>query len=326
MRSFRALSLILVGISAASQCSACSVVYGQFDAGPELRVRVVSPKGFPASGLRVDLGDYHATTDKDGIAFFHNVEPGSWSLGIDHDAGVPDGAGVKVTRDGPAGVIVPLTWPSIEPLLTRSLRGTLRGSDYSPGRPQAEISLDLLEGISGKILKSAQTSDHSEFHFDDIAPGLYFLHLKPSGISGWSGLVAVSVASDASADHLDIDLGWTSCGLAYADRSRCPESDLHVGGLRGQVLDPSGAALSGADILISDGSEKPIQTRADREGRFESSLALPGSYELVVKMPGFQPLRTRLTVDPVDARAQNLALNVQLGLLFAGSCSYAKAQ
>jgi hypothetical protein len=112
---------------------------------------------------------------------------------------------------------VPLKWPSIAPVLVRSLKGRMRGPDYLPGQSQPRLSLDLLEGSSGQRLKSLQTTDRGEFDFESAAPGLYFLSLK-SGLRGWSGeqitgLVAVAVDHGAPADHLDVDLGSTSCGL-----------------------------------------------------------------------------------------------------------------
>src|SRR5258706_109790 len=135
--------------------------------------------------------------------------------------GIFDGADLEVKLDGPSDVTVPLKWPSIAPILVRSLRGTIRGPDYLPGQSQQRLSLDLLEGSSGRRLQSLQTNDSSEFNFESAAPGLYFLSLRPSGLRGWSGeqitgLVAVALDRSAPTDHLDVDLGWTSCGLWYA--------------------------------------------------------------------------------------------------------------
>src|SRR5260370_37694789 len=119
------------------------------------------------------------------------------------------------------------------------------------------LSLALLEGISGLHLKSIQTTQSGEFSFVNVAPGLYFLRLNPSGLKGWSGepitgLIAVAVDSSAPADHLDLELGWTSCGLTYTDRNKCSPSDLQVEQLCGQVHDTSGAVIPGADILLFD--------------------------------------------------------------------------
>jgi len=102
----------------------------------------------------------------------------------------------------------------------------MRGPDCAPGNAQARLSLDLLEGISGKLVKSTQTSDAGEFRFEGVAPGIYLLNLKPSGLRAWSGeeitgAMAVTVDQSAPEDHLDVDFGWTSCGFSYGDRSRC---------------------------------------------------------------------------------------------------------
>src|SRR5205814_1388096 len=146
----------------------------------------------------------------------------------------------------------------------RSLKGTMHGWDYVPGQSQPRLSLDLLEGSSGRLLKSVQTADTGEFSFEGAAPGLYFLSLRPSGLRAQSGepitgLIAVAVDHGAPTDHLDIDLGWTSCGLWYADRNKCPQPDLNIAQLSGQVLDVTGAAISGATILLFDHTQTLVE-------------------------------------------------------------------
>src|SRR5580658_8353524 len=106
------------------------------------------------------------------------------------------------------------------------LRGRYGGLTILPRHSQPRFSLDLLEGTTGRRLKGAQTNDSGEFDFESAASGLYFLSLKPSGLRGWSGeqisgLIVVAVDRTAPSENLDIDLGWTSCGLQYTDQSKC---------------------------------------------------------------------------------------------------------
>ncbi|HET9320182.1 MAG TPA: carboxypeptidase-like regulatory domain-containing protein, partial [Bryobacteraceae bacterium] len=147
---------------------------------------------------------------------------------------------------------------------------------------------------------------------------------------GWSGepitgLVAVAVDHGAAADHLDVDLGWTSCGLWYADRSQCPQSDLQVEQLSGQVLDASGAAIPDAKILLFDPGETLVERlQSDNAGKFTSPHSLVGTYQLVVSSAGFTPLRRTLHAEPTGNPTRTSALTVQLGVF--GSCSAADLQ
>lgn len=317
-------------ITIIGRCGACTLVYLPVQVGPTFRVRV-EDRGHPVGGLRVKIGSDRADgnrtvtdTDENGFARFSAVPPGSYHLSVDQDdAGIPDGAALDVKLDGPTDVTVPLKWPSTAPVLVRSLNGTMHRPDYLPGQSQPRLSLDLLEGISGRKLESLQTSDTGEFSFENGAPGLYFLRLKPSGLKGWSGeeitgLVAVAVDPGAPTDHLDVDLGWTSCGLWYADRSQCPQSNLRIEQLSGQVLDTSGAAISEATILLFDPAETLVERlRSDREGKFTSPHQFTGTYQLVVSRPGFTSLRRTLRAGPTGLSA----LTVKLAVF--GGCSSA---
>ena len=314
------------------RCGACTVVYRSVQVGPSFRVRV-EDQGRPVKGLRVAIVRYQGgngaatVTDKNGLAFFRDIQPGSYHLSADHDVGIGDGAELEVKLNGPPDVTVPLRWPSIAPVLVRSLKGTIRGPDYFPGQSQQRLSLDLLEGRSGQRLKSLQTTDSGEFNFESAAPGLYFLSLKPSGLKGWSGdqitgLIAVAIDPHAPTDHLDVDLGWTSCGLWYADRNQCSQGDLKIEQLSGQVLDASGAVIPDAKILLFDSGGTLIERlQSDGAGKFTSPHSLAAAYELVVSRAGFTPLHRTVHAEPTGNSKSLSSLIVKLGV--AGSCSTA---
>ncbi len=214
MRSLRAP--ILVTVLAIGRCVACTIVYPTYDVGPDFQVRVESD-GRPAVGVRVDLGPYHALTDKGGIAVFRRIPEGAFSVGIDHDAGIPDRPGVKVKRNGPANATIPLRWPSLKAVSARKLRGRLRFS-----YPDSEaIALELLEGISGRVLASQRTSGHGEFEFRGFGPGLYFLRLReyPGG-----GLIALSLDPSATSDQMDIAFGFTSLRIRIRRPRQVPSN------------------------------------------------------------------------------------------------------
>ncbi len=193
------------------------------------------------------------------------------------------------------------------PVLVRSIQGTIRGPDYVPGHAQPKLSLDLLVASSGEALQTLHTNEKGEFHGPDVPPGLYFLRLT-SGLTGWSGeqitgLILVDVVSDSRTDHLDLDLGWSSCGLSYADASNCPRTELHLEQLAGEVLDAAGVGIPRAKIVLVNSAGVIVeQLLSDEAGKFHSSHPLAGAYELVVSSAGFTTYRRTLHMQRTGAR------------------------
>lgn len=310
-------------VAITGHCWACTIAYTSVPVvGPDFRVRV-EDRGRPVEGLRLKITGSQAVTDKNGIASFLGVPPGPYLVSKDLDTGMA-GVPLNVKLDGAADIVLPMKWPNIAPVVVRSLEGMIRGPGYLPGETQPKLSLDLLEAISGKLLKNLQTTDSGEFNFESDGPGIYFLRLNPSGLTGGSseemtGLIAVAVDHSAPTDHLDLDLGWTSCGLWYADAGQCPQDDLQIAELSGKVVDTRGAAIEDASIVLLDLAGKLVaRLKSDRMGKFTSGLPT-GSYQLVVSRAGFTPLRR--TVHKADSSRGLSPLTVKLGPF--GSCTVA---
>ena len=162
----------------------------------------------------------------------------------------------------------------------------------------------------------AGCADHLGTRFPS---GLYFLRLSSSEFRS-GGVIAVAVEPNAAADDLDVDLGWTSCGLFYAEQNTCPQSELRLGHLAGRVGDAAEASIPDAEILLLDPAGVLLQrTRSDRAGNFASLPLADGAYQLVVRSAGFTPLRRTLTL---DSESDGSHLEVLLGV--AGLCSDAR--
>ena len=321
--SMKRWAVVLALIPMAGPTLACTVVYRGVVVGSNFRVKV-EDRGHPVKGLAVQLsrtgaGKIQAVTDKNGLALFRNVPPGAYHLNAHHDAGIPDGAEIEVKAERSSEVTVPLRWPSATLVTVASLKGILHLPDQIPGLPQAPIPLQLLEGVSGRKLRTANTDENGAFEFPGVGSGLYFLRL--TGLAGLDGVIPISVEPSVATASLDLDLGWTSCGLFYSDRRQCPQTDLHVDRLAGRVVDPTGAAIPGAEVLLSDVSGKLMQRlRNQNTGEFGSLRPADGTYQLAVRANGFTTLRRTLIVDPNGASS----LEVRLGVL--GLCSDTKAQ
>ena len=80
--------------------------------------------------------------------------------------------------------------------------------------------------------------------------------------------------------------------------------------LRGQVADPSGAAISGASVIMTPAAGSPIVVQSNGQGAYEFKTLPAGKYILTVAAPGF----TLYENDSVVIADQPLRLNVSLAI------------
>lgn len=307
---------------------ACTIAVEAVEVGNEFRVRVTD-RGQPVKGLRMILAAYGSSgsqgeivndsiTDAEGIARFSISKPGSLVLSPDHEVGIGESIDVYVSLTGPKNKILPLEWPYPAPLVVRTVEGTLRRPNYFPTQTQAEMSLSLLEGISGKEIERTKTDSKGRFHFSNpVSTGLYFIHLNPAGTSSSSdedggGSISIQVDPVASDHALDLDIGWTSCGLVYAKRVAQPELILDEvcgkvndseGGVisRAQVwLQPVGSDIASSDAMLTQSSDEILTSDA---GEFSFQERREGTYQLIVQSLGFRPYVRQIHLRPSGASA-----------------------
>src|ERR1700730_5753440 len=80
------------------------------------------------------------------------------------------------------------------------------------------------------------------------------------------------------------------------------------GALRGQVTDPSGAAITNATVVMTPSAGAPVTTQTDSQGMYEFKGLPPGKYTLNVIAEGFTVYENY----NADIAGQPLRLNVQL--------------
>src|SRR5258708_38972310 len=84
------------------------------------------------------------------------------------------------------------------------------------------------------------------------------------------------------------------------------------GCLRGQVTDPSGAAVANATVVVLPADGASSNATTDRDGIFEVKPLAPGSYTVQVFAQGFAPFELKgVTVSPASARSLNIKLSIQ---------------
>jgi hypothetical protein len=83
-----------------------------------------------------------------------------------------------------------------------------------------------------------------------------------------------------------------------------------VGTISGIVVDPTGAAVAGAEILVvNDATRVQYPGRSNQEGIYLVSNLPPGSYRLQVSKPGFKTIiKPDVTLNVQDALALNFSL------------------
>ncbi len=89
------------------------------------------------------------------------------------------------------------------------------------------------------------------------------------------------------------------------------QSQEATGELRGQVTDPSGAAVAEATVLVTTPSGAATTATTNREGLFEVKGLVPGKYGVKVIAPGFAPFEK---AEIEIAAGQTEKLNVQLSI------------
>jgi hypothetical protein len=120
---------------------------------------------------------------------------------------------------------------------------------------------------------------------------------------GWSGeeiqgMVPISVSQNASQNEPDLDLGWSSCGLGYAQREPPPLAKLSK--ICGDISDSDGGAIANADVFLveSTDSQRVIeQTKSRSKGQFTLESLETGNFWLLIRSAGFQPLLQPIRID-----------------------------
>ncbi len=85
----------------------------------------------------------------------------------------------------------------------------------------------------------------------------------------------------------------------------------NTGTVVGNVTDPSGAVVSGANVTLSNTSTKTARTQpTNQAGRYIFVDVDPGTYDLTISKQGFSTSKTQATVNVGNATTVNMALQV----------------
>ena len=83
-----------------------------------------------------------------------------------------------------------------------------------------------------------------------------------------------------------------------------------AGSLRGQVLDPSGAVVPGASVILTQGAAM-LSVQSGNDGVYLFKAVPPGSYKMTVQVSGFATFtKDGIVLAPGQARQLNVPLAI----------------
>ena len=88
-------------------------------------------------------------------------------------------------------------------------------------------------------------------------------------------------------------------------------SQIGSGAVRGQVTDPSGAAVTKATVVVKGAGGESRTVRSDQEGAYEFTGLAPGKYTLKASAKGFADFETEY-VDIISGRVQRLDIPLSI--------------
>ena len=99
--------------------------------------------------------------------------------------------------------------------------------------------------------------------------------------------------------------------FSFALWAQAPPRTDREGNLTGTVRDPSGAAISGARVMLKDEAGKVRDAQTDREGAYHFSTLRAGHYSLTVESKGFQKQLRTVSENGHEALTMNFVLAIE---------------
>lgn len=105
---------------------------------------------------------------------------------------------------------------------------------------------------------------------------------------------------------------WLLLFIGLAASAALAHSQGTSGSLTGQITDPSGAAVVGATVTLTNvGTNYQQQGKSNSAGVYLIQPVMPGTYSLLISDPGFATYtQTGIVIHPADYATQNVQLKV----------------
>jgi len=230
-------------------------------------------------------------TAADGTFSFPSVPPGPARLFAFADDAIHDLRGITVAEGATTEVNLQLG------SLAGRITGTVRGPN---GQPLPAAFLRLASDENPRLTLERLTDDAGRYEFDALPLGTYTVYAEAPGLANRMGL-DVSLPADAPEQTVDFDL-------------------TPGGAVAGRVRDAEGQPLAGAWVATFAPADVPrvlrgglsvqgVRTAAD--GTYHLGPLAPGTYDLIVSVPG-RPAPVRRAV-VVEEEKTSEGIEVTLG-------------
>ncbi|HKF52136.1 MAG TPA: carboxypeptidase-like regulatory domain-containing protein, partial [Candidatus Acidoferrales bacterium] len=104
----------------------------------------------------------------------------------------------------------------------------------------------------------------------------------------------------------------TVIGLFLILMGSCALAQSGTGTLRGQVKDPSGAVIGGANVLVTPATGQPLSVTTNRQGSYEVKGLAPGTYKVEAIAKGFALFeKDDVVIKALQIAEVNMSLEIQ---------------
>lgn len=173
-------------------------------------------------------------------------------------------------------------------------------------RAEAEALLLKTEGrLCGRLTRRADGTVLTK----DCPVGLRAVRLRATRAAGAAFAALLSLCSLAFGQTKSQNLSCSGGGKVNVERQK---TESKSAALSGTILDPVGAIIPGAEVVLKDEStKKEFSATTSDEGKFSMPVLPAGNYTLRVKSAGFKPFVVkRLRLNAGEAAAFNATLAI----------------
>lgn len=305
--------------------------------GSNLHGRVLDTDGNPIAGAKVVLmqstsamsvrtsrsGDYELKDLKAGTYTVVAMHAGyaNGKLKVSVDLGKAESQDFRLKRQDSPYVAKALSaqtlrQPSREPVRSTAVPERSAAVPLRPVSPSAgELTGRVVDAATRRPIvgarvsirgRSVKTSEVGSFSLNNLTPGNYQINVTSAGFSEEQRSVAVRAGASTREDFA---LKRPATGnISSANRLPAAQKTparFQLGQLRGRVIDArTGVPIGGAIVAISGGQS--IVT--GRDGSFAVNTLAPGSYQVLIRKPGFADRRGEFRIQGSEVTTATFGL------------------
>lgn len=189
-------------------------------------------------------------------------------------------------------------------------------------RPEAEALVLRAEG--GRLCARFYRRADGTVITRDCPAGLRALRRRASRRAGAALAAVLALFGGAFGQKTGQDDKRQTCAGGTTYELKREAAGGKGSAFRGRVLDPNGAVIVGADILLhARGKKRPYVGVTSDEGTFEVKALPPGDYKVEIHSPGFQRFRlSKLSVGAEEEVRIELTLNVSGETVVVGGVAF----